>query len=158
MAVEIKYIICHWTGGLLTPNGVDLLSYQLCIDGEGKRHSGLIAGTTSSTGGMNSITYNIAACGGLATSELTKVQMEAFYKAVAEKVKEYGLKIEDVYTHAEIGEMCTSGTISKLLTWNPWLYQNKGKIDLTVLPEMKGAAKETGDFIRNKVRWYLERL
>ena len=41
---------------------------------------------------------------------------------------------------------------------NKWLYQNKGKIDLTILPYIKGNAKDTGDFIRGKIKWYLNKI
>lgn len=154
----IKYIIGHWTGGNYTPNATDLNSYQLLIDGDGKRHTGKPAGQTASTGGMNSITYNISCCGGLDRTPIKKIQIEAFYKAVAEKLKEYGLTYQNFYTHAEIGELCRSGEIVKLLPNNKWLYQNIGKIDLTVLPDIKGTAFEAGNFIRNKVKYYYEKL
>ncbi len=154
--MTIKYIIGHWTAGMLIPNKTDLTSYQLLIDGEGKIHNGLAAGCTSSTGGMNSITYNISCCGGLSSSKLTRVQMEAFYSVCADKIKEYGLNANDFYTHAEIGEMCRSGQIIELLPSNSYLNQNIGKIDLTTLPDISGDAFVTGDFIRNKIKWYLK--
>lgn len=156
--MTVKYIIGHWTAGNSRPNKVDLQSYQLLIDGEGKRHTGLAVGCASSTGGMNSITYNISCCGGLTSSPITPVQIEAFCKACAEKIKEYGLTINDFYTHAEIGEMCRDKSITKLLPWNGFLSQNIGKIDLTILPYLRGSAKQTGDFLRNKIKWYYERL
>ncbi len=153
--MAIKYVIGHWTAGMLTPNKTDLTSYQLLIDGRGQTYNGLAAGCTSSTGGMNSITYNISCCGGLSSSKLTRVQVEKFYSVCALKLSEYGLTINDFYTHAEIGEMCRSGIITKLLPQNPYLKQNIGKIDLTILPEISGSAFETGNFIRNKIKWYL---
>ena len=146
------------TAGKYKPCQLDLNSYQLLIDGEGKIHSGKPVGKTSSTGGMNSITYNISCCGGLSHTPIKPVQIEAFFKTCAEKVKEYGLSVNDFYTHAEIGEMCKNGSIKNLLSYNKWLYQNKGKIDLTVLPYIKGSAKETGDFIRRKIKWYLAKI
>lgn len=153
--MAIKYVIGHWTAGMLTPNKTDLASYQLLIDGRGQTYNGLAAGCTSSTGGMNSITYNISCCGGLSSSKLTRVQVEKFYSVCALKLSEYGLTINDFYTHAEIGEMCRSGIITKLLPQNQYLKQNIGKIDLTILPEISGSAFETGNFIRNKIKWYL---
>lgn len=154
----VKYIIGHWTAGNYQPNATDLNSYQLLIDGDGKKHPGKGIGQASSTGGMNSITYNISCCGGIDSAPIKKVQIEAFYKACAEKIKEYRLKISDFYTHAEIGEMCRSGEITKLLPYNSFLSQNIGKIDLRTLPDIKGSAQETGDFIRNKIQWCYERL
>ena len=156
--MTVKYIIGHWTAGNYKPNGLDLLSYQLLIDDTGKHHSGLAVGCTCSTGGMNSITYNIACCGGLSTSKITQDQIEAFCKAVAEKLKHYDLTVDKFYTHAEIGEMCKDGTITKLLPYNSYLYQNKGKIDLTKLPYLESSAKNTGCLLRNKINWYLQKI
>lgn len=156
--MTVKYIIGHWTAGNYTPCAQDLGSYQLLINGEGEIHGGKPVGQTASTGGMNSITYNISCCGGLSRTPITKVQAEAFYKACAQKLIEFNLSVSDFYTHAEIGELCRSGKIVKLLPQNKWLNQNIGKVDLTVLPDIKGSPKQTGDFIRNKIKWYLQRL
>lgn len=154
----IQYIILHWTGGNYTPNQIDLNSYQLLIDGEGKRHIGKPIGKASSIGGMNSITYNISCCGGLPTTPIKSVQIEAFFKATAEILKQYNLTVNKIYTHAEIGEMCKNRSITKLLPYNKWLYQNIGKIDLTILPQIKGTPMQTGNFIRGKVKWYYNKL
>lgn len=152
--MTIKYIILHWTAGNYKPCQQDLNSYQLLIDAEGKRHNGKPVGQTSSTGGMNSITYNIACCGGLDRTPITKVQIEAMFKVAAEKCKEYGLKPANCYTHAVIGDMCKKGTITTLLPYNRWLVQNIGKIDLTKLPYISGSAAETNNYIRKKINWY----
>lgn len=161
--MTVKYIIGHWTAGNLKPNETDLKSYQLLIDGEGRTYAGKPIGCANSIGGMNSITFNIACCGGLETSRLTRVQIEKFYKTCAEKIKQYGLTVYDFYTHAEIGEMCKDSTITKLLPYNRWLYQNKGKIDLTILPidnnpAYKTNAYNSGNAIRNKIKWYLNKI
>ena len=168
--MTVKYIIGHWTGGQKYPNKYELNCYQLLIDCDGVIHKGLAQGCTSSTGGMNSITYNISCCGGLSSSRLTRPQIEKFFKTCAEKLKEYNLPVNAFFTHAEIGEMCRnyrskmqgkphgSKLITDLLTYNQWLYQNIGKIDLTELPYIKGNAFETGDFIRQKIRWYYNQL
>lgn len=170
--MTVKYIIGHWTAGGHFPNKLDLNSYQLLIDAEGAEHRGVAQGCSASTGGMNSITYNISCCGGLSTSRLTPVQTEKFFKVCAEKIKVYNLTVDKFYTHAEIGEMCRGyrlkchnmpydkkhKIITDLLPYNQWLPQNIGKIDLTVLPTMTGNAFETGDFIRNKIKWYLTKI
>lgn len=155
--MTVKYLIGHWTGGMYSPNGIDRVSYQLLIDDKGKHHNGLAVGCTSSTGGMNSITYNIACCGGLSTSKITKVQFEAFCKACADKLKEYKLTPEKFYTHAEIGEMVRAKTIEKLLPNNGYLKQNIGKVDLTILPDIHGSASKTGSYIRGKINWYFSK-
>lgn len=155
--MTVKYIILHWTGGNYTPCTTDLSSYQLLIDYTGKQYNGKPVGQTSSTGGMNSITYNISCCGGLDRTPLTPVQIEAMFKVAADKCKEYGLTPDKVYTHAAIGDMCKKGTITMLLPKNKWLYQNIGKIDLTKTPYITGSAIETNNFIRKKIKWYYER-
>ncbi len=153
--MAVKYIIGHWTAGNYKPNKTDLNSYQLLIDNEGKIYPGKPVGKAASTGGMNSITYNISCCGGLDRTPLMPTQIEAFYFACAQKLREFNLSVENFYTHAEIGLMCKDGSITKLLPNNKYLSQNIGKIDLTELPSFKGNPKETGDFIRNKIKWYL---
>ena len=169
--MTVKYIIGHWTGSSYKPNTIDLNSYQLLIDDKGIKHIGKAIGQAASTGGMNSITYNISCCGGSTSTPIKKPQIEAFYKACAEKIKEYRLNISDFYTHAEIGEMCRNyktknageslayadcagELITKLL---PYLNQNISKVDLRNLPDIQGTAKQTGDFLRNKIKWYYER-
>ena len=173
--MAVKYLIGHWTAGAYSPCIDDLKSYQLLIDGNGKHHNGKPQGQTASTGGMNSITYNISCCGGLSQTPIKAKQIEAFYKACAIKIKELGLNIDKFYTHAEIGEMvrnyqtkkagksltnadCEGKLIIDLLSWNDYLKQNVGKIDLRTLPDITGGTKQTGDFIRGKIKWYLERV
>lgn len=128
------------------------------IDDNGSKHNGLPVGAAASTGGMNSITYNISCCGGLPRTPIKPIQIEAFYKACAEKIKELGLTVNDFYTHAEIGDMCLSGEITKLLPMNSYLKQNIDKVDLTTIPSCKGSATKTGNFIRNKIKWYSSKL
>lgn len=154
----VRFIIGHWTGGNYKPCSTDLNSYQLLIDNEGKRHAGKPVGKTCSTGGMNSITYNISCCGGLDRTPITAVQIEAFFKTVAEKLVEYNLPVSNFYTHAEIGYMCKQGTITRLLPNNQYLKQNIGKIDLTKTPYITGSASETGNYFRKKIQWYYNKL
>lgn len=170
--MTVKYIIGHWTAGTHYPNKIDLNSYQLLIDANGEVHNGMNVGCASSTGGMNSITYNISCCGGLSRTLLTPVQIEKFFKMCAIKLQEYRLAVDKFYTHAEIGEMTRAynlkiqnkkynkaySLITALLPYNRYLLANIGKIDLTVLPQISGNAKQTGDFIRNKIKWYYSKL
>jgi hypothetical protein len=170
--MTVKYLIGHWTGGQYLPNKIDLTHYQLLIGKDGETYKGVAQGCTSSTGGMNSITYNIACCGGLSTTKLTPTQIEKFFNECAKILKAYGLKPEHFYTHAEIGEM-TRGyklkikglpydakheIITDLLQYNSYLDANIGKIDLTILPYVSGNAFKTGDFIRSKINWYFTKL
>lgn len=162
--MEVKYIIGHWTGGNYSPCSVDRASYQLLIDGDGVPYIGTPIGKACSIGGMNSITVNISCCGGLERTPLKKKQIEAFYKNVALNLKVHKLSVDKFYTHAEIGEKCANGSITKLLPYNEYLKQNIGKIDLTKIPlddkgsYLLGSPKETGDYIRGKIKWYLEKI
>ena len=156
--MTVKYIILHWTAGNYKPCSTDLNSYQLLIDNDGKLYPGKPVGKASSTGGMNSITYNISCCGGLDRTPITKVQIEAMFKVAADKCKEYGLTPDKVFTHAVIGDMCKKGTITMLLPYNKWLSQNIGKIDLTKTPYINGTAAETNNFIRKKIQWYFNKI
>ena len=54
--------------------------------------------------------------------------------------------------------MCKANTIQRLIPYNEWLYQNIGKRDLTVLPTIKGDPEKTGNYIRNKIKWYLKKI
>ena len=156
--MTVKYIILHWTAGNYKPCTTDLNSYQLLIDNEGKFYQGKPIGKASSTGGMNSITYNISCCGGLNNTPITQVQIETLFKTAADKCKEFGLTPDKCYTHAAIGDMCKKGTITMLLPFNKWLYQNIGKIDLTVTPYLSGSAISTNNFIRKKIQWYFNKI
>lgn len=156
--MAVKYIIGHWVG-VNTYNVTDAIkqSYQLIIAKDGETVQGGAQGTTASTGGMNSITYNISCAGGDVKAPLTKKQCESFFKECAIALKKYGLTVDKFYTHAEIGEMCKDRSIRKLLPFNKYLWQNMGKIDLTRLPyDLKG--ESPGDFIRKKIKWYYERI
>lgn len=152
--MTVKYVIGHWTG-VNTYNITEGIkkSYQLLINDKGEVVRGMPVGMTASTGGMNSITYNISCCGGDSNAPLTKLQCERFFKECAIILKNYGLGVDKFYTHAEIGQMCKDKTIRRLLPFNKYLWQNAGKIDLTRLPyNLDG--KTHGDFIRGKIKYY----
>lgn len=160
----IKYLIAHHTAGNYKPCDVDIKSYQKLVDDEGNIIIGSPQGKTSSTAGMNSITYNIACCGGLDRTPIKRQQAENFYKECAKEIKRLNLTPSAFYTHAMIGELCreyingTGKGIVALLPFNKYLADNIGKIDLRKLPDCSGTAKKTNDFARNKVQWYFERL
>lgn len=178
--MTIKYIIGHWTAGGYAPTSYEKQHYQALINDAGKMFVGSTIGTTSSTGGMNSITYNVACCGGLNSTPITAKQMEAFCKFIAEKLRDYNLPVEKFFTHAEIGEMtrnyqtkqkggslnnadCGGKLITDLLYWNKYLPQNIGKVDLRTLPNTEKrlsnyTAKQSGDYLRGKIRWYMSKV
>lgn len=156
--MTVKYIIGHWVG-VNTYNVTDAIkkSYQLIITKDGETVQGGAQGTTASTGGMNSITYNISCAGGDVKAPLTKKQCERFFKECAIALKKYGLTVDKFYTHAEIGEMCKDRSIRELLPFNKYLWQNMGKIDLTHLPyDLNGLSH--GNYIRKKIKWYYDKI
>jgi len=155
--MTVKYIILHWTGGNYKPCQLDCMSYQLIITGDGLEVTGKPQGETCSTAGMNSITYNISCCGGLTRTPLTKVQCEKLFYVTARKLKDFNLTVDKVFTHYEIGQMVQHGTITRLLPPNKWLKDNFGKIDLTILP-YDVRPQYTGEFIRQKIKWYLNKM
>lgn len=168
--MSVKYVIGHWTGVNFYYVTPDIKKhYQLLIDGDGDVIEGTPQGHTASTGGMNSITYNISCCGGDTKAPMKKKQCEVFFKECAKALKAHGLTVDKFYNHAEIGEMVRNyldfkkgktvkgELITNLLPYNNYLAQNVGKIDLTKLPyDLK--AESHGNFIRRKIKWYFERL
>ena len=155
----IKFVILHWTG-VNSYNVTEHIksSYQLIIDDKGETYTGKPIGQTASTAGMNSITYNISASGGDLKAPLTVIQCERMFKEAAIICKKNNLTPSKVFTHHEIGELCRSGKIINLLPKNQWLVNNIGKIDLTRLPYKIPNNVSYGDFIRQKVRWYLSKI
>lgn len=149
-----KYIIAHWTAGNYIPNQTDLTHYQKLIDGAGKVHDG--QEKTASTGGMNSITYNVSCCGRKDDkTPIKQTQFESMCHCIAMMCHELKLTPKDVYTHYEIGKMVQSGDIKKLLPYNKLLEQNIGKRDFNIIDfDKKIKPEQCGDYLRDKVNWY----
>ena len=77
---------------------------------------------------------------------LTKKQCEACFKLVAQLCKKHLINLNNVLTHYEFGQA------------HPKTSSN-GKIDIIFLPPYPEIDKnKIGDFIRNKVKWYLEKI
>ncbi len=79
---------------------------------------------------------------------LTKVQVEAMFKLVAELSKKYKIPItpDTVMTHYEFGKKHPKTS-------------SAGKIDITYLPcYPKYTKNEIGDLFRNKAIWYKQKL
>lgn len=79
---------------------------------------------------------------------LRAVQVEAMFKLVAELSKKYKIPItpDTVMTHYEFGKKHPKTS-------------SAGKIDIVYLPPYPKVKKdEVGDFIRNKVKWYLSKI
>lgn len=164
---KLSRIIVHWTAGGKEPNPHDLQAYHYLIDGEGLVRKGTYAPEDNEdckdgryaahTGGGNTGSIGVAVCGmaGYNKNYKTKVkpeyavsrsQMEKMFSFIARLCGKYNIPINKVITHAEFG-LANPNTSSK------------GKIDISYIPhEDLSGIEECGDYIRNKVQWYKERL
>lgn len=162
----MKRIIIHWTAGTYQPNPTEYEHYHYLINSDGLvikgKHSvqdnkNCTDGNYAAhTGGGNTGSIGVAVCGMLGyvskkkvgNYPLTPVQCERMYKLVAELCKIYAIPItsDTVLTHYEFGQKHPKTT-------------SYGKIDITWLPNCEFVrTEEFGDFIRNKVRWYYQRV
>lgn len=160
---ELKRIIIHWTAGAYNVTTEELGHYHYIVDKDGKTHKGLLKpednintadGTYAAhTGGGNtgSIGVSMDAMRGFSNKSnigdcpITLKQFEATMKLVAELCRKYHIPItaDTVLTHYEFGKSHTNTT-------------SYGKIDIIYLPPYPLVApNEVGNFIREKVRWYL---
>lgn len=159
----MERIIIHWTGGGWFPNATDKEHYHFLIDKNGKTINGKykVEDNENCTdgkyaahcGGGNTGSIGISMCGmyGFKNSKnvgaypLTKTQCEACFKLVAQLCKKHLINVNNVITHYEFGLA------------HPKTSSN-GKIDIIFLPPYPEVdKKKIGVFIRNKVKWYLER-
>lgn len=162
----MKRIILHWTAGKYKPNSCDLEHYHFLVDGDGRVHNGKFDVSANEncsdghyamhTGGGNTGSIGVAMCGMLGYKNFSNVgkypikpvQFERTMKLCAELIKEFDLQISEktLMTHFEFG-------------FNHPKTSSFGKIDITFIPSYPHIrGDEVGDFIRSKVRWYLENL
>lgn len=162
----MKRIIIHWTAGTNEPNRIDFEHYHYLINGNGLCIEGKYKPADNEncqdgkyaahTGGGNTGSIGIAACGmaGFVNSKqvgqypLKSAQVEALFKKVAELCKQYNIAVtpDTVMTHYEFGQKHPATT-------------SAGKIDIIYLPPYPNQTAGTiGDFIRNKVTWYLKKI
>lgn len=163
----MKRIILHWTAGVYQPNSTDFEHYHYLVTGDGLIVNGKYKPEDNKncndgkyaahTGGGNTGSIGIAMCGmlnyspnkGVSSTKypLTKVQCERFFKLVAEVAKEYNIPItpQTVMTHYEFGQK------------NPNT-SSYGKIDICCLPHYLVDTQKVGNFIRDKARWYLDKI
>lgn len=157
-------IIIHWTAGGYKPNSTDLKHYHYLIDGNSNVNHGIYKPEdnlncndgkyAAHTGGGNTGAIGVGMCGMLGFKNkgsvgaypLKSKQVEACFKLCAELCKKYNIPVENVWTHYEFGKNHPTTT-------------SAGKIDIIYLPPYPNVkANEVGGFIRNKIRWYYERL
>lgn len=159
-------IIIHWTAGTYKANMTDMQHYHYLIEDDGKIVNGIYKPEANLNcqdgvyaahcGGGNTRAIGIAMCGmagfvnktKIGNYPLTKIQCERCFKLIAEVSKQYNIKIEPntVMTHYEFGKK-NSNTSSA------------GKIDIIYLPAYPHITQsEVGNFIRNKAKWYRNKI
>lgn len=160
-------IILHWTAGTNQPCSTDYEHYHYLINKDGVILKGKFAPEDNLNcndgkyaqhcGGGNTGAIGVSMCGmyvpkGVNIKEtkfpLTRIQCEATFKLIAELCKKYNIKItpQTVLTHYEFGQAHPKTS-------------SYGKIDIVYLhpfPEID--KKNMGDFIRNKIKWYFNKL
>lgn len=160
-------IILHWTAGTNQPCSTDYEHYHYLINKDGVILKGKFSPEDNLNcndgryaqhcGGGNTGAIGVSMCGmyvpkGVNIKEtkfpLTRIQCEATFKLVAELCKKYNIKItpQTVLTHYEFGQAHPKTS-------------SYGKIDIVYLhpfPEID--KKNMGDFIRNKIEWYFNKL
>lgn len=161
----MKRIILHWTAGCYFPTDFEKQFYHYLVDSNGEIHAGkyppeanlnVKSGKYAAhTGGGNTGSIGLALCamaGFCSPSQsgqfpITKIQLEAAFAFCARLCKKYSLPVSpfSLMTHYEFGLK------------NP-KSSSAGKIDLTFLPPYPAVeASDVGNFIRQKVRWYLSK-
>ena len=156
---SLNKITIHWTAGLYAPNNTDRLHYHFLVDDKGNIYNGKYKPEdninckdgkyAAHCGGGNTGNIGVALCGMYdCRFPITRKQLEATCKLVAELSKKYGIAINNksIITHAEFGKANPHTT-------------SYGKIDINKLPcvAMYGI-KECGDWIRDKVNWYRSKI
>lgn len=158
-------IIIHWTGGAWFPNATDKEHYHFLIDKNGKVINGKFKVEDNENcndgkyaahcGGGNTGAIGVSMCGmyvpkGVNIKDtkfpLTKKQCEACFKLVAQLCKKHLINLNNVLTHYEFGQAHPKTS-------------SADKIDIIYLPPFPEITQnQIGGFIRNKVKWYLEKI
>lgn len=168
----MKRIIIHWTGGVYSPNKLELDHYHYLVGYQKiRKEKGIIYKGTckpednldctsgrqyaAHTGGGNTGSIGVSVCAMYGYKDrnhmgeypIKPIQMEVLYELCAKLCKTYKIPIEKktVMTHYEFG------------IENPFT-QSRGKPDINYLPTNPSLKeKEIGDFIRNKIKWYFSK-
>ena len=159
-------IVIHWTAGGHQPNREDYQDYHFIINKDGLVFEGKYKPEdnlnctdgkyAAHTGGGNTGSIGVSMCGMLGFKNrnnignypLTKKQVESCFSYVAKLCKKYKIQItpHTVFTHYEFGKRNPNTT-------------SKGKIDIIYLPPYPNVpANQIGDFIRQKVQWYMNKV
>lgn len=159
-------IVIHWTAGGHQPNSVNYKDYHYMVNKDGLIFEGKYKPEDNlncndgkyaqHTGGGNTGSIGISMCGmagfknryNVGNYPLTKKQVESCFEYVAKLCKKYRIKVTPytVFTHYEFGKRNPNTT-------------SKGKIDIIYLPPYPNVpANQVGDFIRQKVKWYMSKV
>lgn len=168
----IRRCAIHWTAGSGKANNTDKSCYHYLIESDGKIVNGncipednancndgkyaphLGGGNTGSIGvslcGMHGFSYNWSASKpkSVGNYPLQAIQCESAWKLIATLCKQYSIDItpETVFTHYEFGKSHPKTS-------------SAGKSDIVYLPyQPQLKPDQVGDFIRNKVLWYYQRI
>jgi hypothetical protein len=163
----MQKICIHWTAGSYRQSAEDFRHYHFTVDETGEIHAGQFPPESNCPplqngryaahcGGGNSNCIGIALQGmaGYQTPNhpgrypLTRPQAEAAWSLTARLCQDYGIDItpDTVFTHYEFGRRHPDS-------------DSRGKIDITFLPfSPLLKADEVGDYIRQKVQWYQQKL
>ena len=154
-------ITVHHTAGNYQANATDKKAYHYLIDDKGNVTKGVYSVADNMNcqdrkyaahcGGNNTKNIGVAFCGNREFSEktltspqpLTRIQLEAGFELLAELAIKYDIPVTDqgIFTHYEYDQKKK---------------KPEGKIDLIYLPPFPNVRRgEVGDFIRGKVRWYI---
>ena len=161
----MKRIIIHWTAGGAVPNSHEKACYHYLVDNFGKIHYGkfkpeanencLDGEYAAHTGGGNTGSIGVSLCGMMGFKNkheignypITKIQFESAMQLCAQLSKKFNIPINktSVLTHYEFGKSHPNTT-------------SAGKIDLIFLPPYSWVEQdEVGNFIRTKIKWYLQK-
>lgn len=161
----MKKIIIHWTAGGAVPSLLDKEYYHYLVDNLGKIHEGFFNVTANEfckkgfyaahTGGGNTGAIGVALCGmldfknrqNIGNYPITKIQFEAAMQLCASLAKKFNISVtkDSVLTHYEFGKSHPNTTSS-------------GKIDIIFLPPYSWIEQDDiGNFIRSKIKWYLQK-
>ena len=162
----MKRIIIHWTAGGSVPNQHEKECYHYLVDSLGKIHAGKFKPLANEickagmyaphTGGGNTGSIGVALCGmlgfknkkQLGTNPITKIQFETTMQLCANLAKTYNIQITPttILTHYEFGKMHPKTS-------------SAGKIDIIFLPPYSWVeTNDIGNFIRSKIKWYLQKI
>lgn len=166
----LKKICLHWTAGTYLQDDLDYLHYHFTVGSDGAVLNGKfppeanIPGPTglqngryaAHCGGGNSYCIGVALRGmagyqnttHVGQYPLTQKQFESGCALIAKLCHENGIQVSPatVFTHMEFGKLHPET-------------ESAGKIDICFLPfAPKLTADAVGDYIREKVEWYLLKL